>query len=257
MKQRAFTLIELLVVISVIAILLGILLPALSKAKALAENVICKTNLHQYGIVIGGYTGDNDAAFPDPEYWLFEDPEELEMGPKNCQWHNGSLVLNGLLWNSSETREIHMCPLFYKLSKHYGEDHPFHDVLIEVRPLYSYSMNAYLGSKASGGVLKTIQVKRPSTVFVFTEENMWATPGLTDSVLNDTVMLNRFPPYGLTDISDTFGTMHSSQGSDLTSGYANLVFVDGHVDRVHIDKQNIDQAFSLSWPKHVSDLTGN
>ena len=58
-----FTLIELLVVVAIIALLMSILLPALNKAKAQTKAAICLSNLHQWGVVMKLYTGDNNGRF--------------------------------------------------------------------------------------------------------------------------------------------------------------------------------------------------
>jgi prepilin-type N-terminal cleavage/methylation domain-containing protein len=71
--RKGFTLIELLVVIAIIALLMSILMPALTRVSDQAKNAVCKSNLHQLSIAWKMYLDENKNRFPkDNGDWVWD-----------------------------------------------------------------------------------------------------------------------------------------------------------------------------------------
>lgn len=104
-KTRAFTLIELLVVIAIIAILAGMLLPALSKAKEKAKRTKCLNSLRQVGIASQMYADDNNNYLPP----MIDNNNQVG----NWSWDMPQTVVSNLLGYGFQ-RDILYCPSFAK-----------------------------------------------------------------------------------------------------------------------------------------------
>jgi prepilin-type N-terminal cleavage/methylation domain-containing protein/prepilin-type processing-associated H-X9-DG protein len=226
-SRRGFTLIELLVVIAIIALLMGILMPALTAVKEQAREISCRANLRQYGLAQAVYLDDYDGCYP--QAWLSLVQTELPVSgyQRYCRWHDPRYPADGPFWPYLAADKVHLCPSFSVLAKYRGQEHPNHVASNPVVPYYSYSMNAFLGSselRTQKAALKFSSItRRTSEVFFFAEENMWLRDG-TSYVLNDNALC--------ADGRDWFGTFHNVRDRDYNKGTINVVFVDAHVEKV-------------------------
>ena len=263
-NKQGFTLIELWVTIVVIALLMSIIIPTLSKAKEQTKFVICQSNLRTYGIAGKLYTTENDGKFVDPWQSLYNSCQGrcntvcangdhltfVGEATRLCRWHNPEYNLDehlkyqGPLWPYLQLMDVNLCPKFKELSKSRGTEHPFHVPSIPILVQYGYSMNALLGPSFFEAVKKEAEVKRPSGVFYFAEENMWLTEGINYMTLNDNALLPRWdnnsqkPPF-----LDSFATFHKAKERDMNDGISNSVFIDGHAQIV-----DVEDSHRLAWP---------
>jgi len=267
-QSKAFTLIELLVVISIIALLLAIILPALGKAKNLAQGSACKGNLKNYCLAVAMYTDESDGKFPVPErcYFTQGTAYAVESGlasPLHLRWCNGDLNLKdhpeyaGPFFRYIANAQAFICPAFRTLAVRNSDDH-FYAAdtarLKNYKPWYNYTMNAYLGSENSGvqktRVKKITEVKRPSTTYSFVEESCLVDTAYNVSGLNDTFMVPGddsmiqgwfakvgptprlvIPgPDGVGPFWDVIGGFHNTSAANLFAGRGNCALLDGHVD---------------------------
>ena len=91
---EAFTLVELLVVISIIGLLGGLSIPAISKAQNSARTAASTSNLHQIHVLMQTYLGESSGIYPKPVYWS---------GQNAGVWsdQNIGVYWRRLIWNAS------------------------------------------------------------------------------------------------------------------------------------------------------------
>lgn len=234
-RQHAFTLIELLVVISIIALLIAILLPALGAARRAARDVQCKSNQHQMIASESAYIVDHRQAFSSPTEWVDSygivangaisktpDPSDL------TELEEGTLFE----YTNAEPA-AYRCPVAIE---QFDDTNP--NLILSNVYQRTYSKNVYAGHMSLFGPtfyenkganradfrIQAADVRNPSHFMVFTEENDRSIPGYGGAPYNDAVLLS-VPNTTL----DNLASFHNA-GSDYTDGNATIAFADGHVE---------------------------
>lgn len=237
--KRGFTLIELLVVVALIAILAGLLLPALVNAKAKAKAISCLNNERQLAVACQIYADESTDRFPynlgsaeirqtvSANQFLSWNSTIMDwetQNPDNASTSDNTntvlLTRGGIGPYLSRSAGVYRCPsdtVLSDLQRSAGWE----------KRVRSLSMNAMVGDAgvfSNGGAntnnpeykqfFKVSQVPKPAQIFVFIEEH-------PDSI-NDGYFLNKPDSDGWFDLPASYH-----------NGSVNLTFTDGHAESHH------------------------
>ena len=218
-RSTAFTLIELLVVIAIIAILAGLILPSLARAKVAAKTTVCLNNLKQLQTCWHLYVVDYEDALPPNNYVYEADPINPTPYLIATSWCPGNVrqdtttsnIEHGLLFPYNDSTAIYHCPA----DKSTIED-PTGVQLGQLRTRsYNMSVSIHCDDAPSFGTFSEIFAPPPDQLFVFIDVH-------EQSIIDST--------FGTVPADSYYGDCWIDMPADRHSQGANLSFADGHVE---------------------------
>ncbi len=210
MRKNSFTLIELLVVVAIIAVLVAILLPALSQARMTAKRIVCKTNLRQMYVGWNMYADDNNGRLA-PTY--FKWPERnwwAGFWPYRYYGYIHSVTIEKPFWSSVWERTPLCCPSAKN------------DPSVYYYPGITYAANDFLGGRYNNAGQLVTRGTNPLDDSGFTISSI-NFPSLVmiwvDAGMSGRTSLDQSNPYP-----------YVFTASLRHGGKANFVFADGHAE---------------------------